>query len=218
MSPTALRRFVPDRSSRPLWGLLTVVLALVPLRALAEVDVFGLGNAQHGSLQVRAAGTVINASTPLTAEALAGASELHVADVSAFKAGELVLVLQMGSDTALPGTGETDVTVDLAGSGAGRWELARLASVESGVLRLTAPLVNRFATVSQVVRVPEHSDVRISNGSSLVAPAWNGRSGGVLAFLTTGTVFNQGSLVADGAGFKGGVAEFNVATALYDCA
>ncbi len=194
-----------------------MVLALVPVMALAEVDVFGLGNGQHGSLQVRSAGTVINASTPLTAEAPAGASELHVGDVSAFAAGELVLVLQMGSDVALPGAGETDVRVELAGSGAGRWELARLASVEAGVLRLTAPLVNRFATVSQVVRVPEHTDVRISNGSSLQAPAWNGRSGGVLAFLATETVFNQGTILADGAGFRGGVAETGVATTLYGC-
>ncbi len=219
VSPIALRHFVPDMSSRPLLGLLAVVLALAPVAVRAEVDVFGLGNGQHGSLQVRTTGTVINDSTPLTAEALAGASELRVTDVSAFAAGELVLVLQMGSDTALPGVVETDVSVELVGSGAGRWELARLASVAPGVLRLTAPLVNRFATVSQVVRVPEYSDVRIStSGSSLQAPPWNGRNGGVLAFLVTGTVFNQGSLVADGAGFRGGVAETGVATALYGCA
>jgi hypothetical protein len=188
-------------------GLLAAVLALAPVTALAEADVFGLGNGQHGNLTVRDPGLVINASTPLVAEALAGSSELRVAEVSGFATGELVLVLQMGSDTALPGAQETEVSVSLTDSGAGRWELARLASVEPGVLRLTAPLVRRFASVSQVVRVPEYGTVRLSSTSaSLVAPAWNGRNGGVLAFLATGTVFNSGSLVADGAGFRGGAA------------
>ena len=183
------------------------MLALTPVTALAEVDVFGLGNGQHGNVTVRDPGLVINASTPLAAEAPEGTSELRVEDVSAFAAGELVLVLQMGSDTALPGAQETEVSVSLTDSGAGRWELARLASVEPGVLRLTAPLVRRFPSVSQVVRVPEYDAVRLSStNASLVAPPWNGRNGGVLAFLATGTVFNSGSLVADGVGFRGGAA------------
>ncbi len=193
---------------RPLLGLLAAVLALAPVTALAEADVFGLGNGQHRDLTVRDPSLVINASTPLAAEAPAGSSELRVVDASAFATGELVLVLQMGSDTALPGAQETEVSVSLTDSGAGRWELARLASVEPGVLRLTAPLVRRFASVSQVVRVPEYDVVRLtSTNASLVAPPWNGRNGGVLAFLATGTVFNSGSLVADGVGFRGGAAE-----------
>ncbi|HEX8818988.1 MAG TPA: hemagglutinin [Archangium sp.] len=220
MSPIAPSHVVVDPSSRvacsSLLGTLVLVLALAPVAARAEADVFGLGNNQHGNLSVRDPGIVINASTPLTAEAPAGASELRVADVAGFAAGELVLLLQMGSDTALPGAGETEVQVSLADSGAGRWELARLESVEPGVLRLTAPLVRRFPSVSQVVRVPEYSDVRVSTNGSLVAPPWNGRSGGVLAFLTSGTVFNQGSLVADGAGFRGGAAETGTSM-MYGC-
>ena len=196
----------------PLLGLLATVLALAPVPALAEADVFGLGNGQHRDLTVRDPSLVINASTPLSAEALAGSSELRVAEVSAFAAGELVLVLQMGSDTALPGAQETEVSVSLTDSGAGRWELARLASVEPGVLRLTAPLVRRFASVSQVVRVPEYDTVRINTSGSLVAPPWNGRTGGVLAFLATGTVFNSGSLVADGVGFRGGAVQTGTST------
>ena len=40
---------------------------------------------------------------------------------------------------------------------------------------------------------------------SLLAPPWDGRSGGVLAFLATDAVLNQGLISADGAGFRGGV-------------
>jgi MYXO-CTERM domain-containing protein len=86
------------------------------------------------------------------------------------------------------------------------------------VLRLSAPLVKRFAAVSQVVRVPEYTDVRIANAGSLRAREWDGRSGGVLAFLVTGTVFNQGSLDVNGLGFRGGAAETGLALDLYGCA
>jgi hypothetical protein len=199
-------------------GLLALVLGLVPPAVRAEPDTFGLGNGQHGSLQTRTAGTVINAATALTAEASAGATELRVEDASAFRAGELVLVLQMGDELPFESLRGAVDELDARGSGAGRWELARLAEVAVGVLRLSAPLVNRFASVSQVVRVPEYTDVRISNAGSLRARPWDGRSGGVLAFLSTGTVFNQGALEVDGLGFRGGAAETGVAGALFDCA
>lgn len=218
MSPSASRRFVPGRMPGFPLGMLALVLGLLPPAVRAEPDGFGLGNGQHGSLQVRSAGTVINEATALTAEASAGATELSVEDATAFKAGELVLVLQMGDELPFGSLRAAVDELDTRDSGAGRWELARLAEVGTGVLRLSAPLVTRFAAVSQVVRVREYSDVRISNAGSLRAPPWNGRSGGVLAFLSTGTVFNQGALDVDGLGFRGGSAGADGAAALYDCA
>ncbi|WP_375768844.1 hemagglutinin [Archangium gephyra] len=218
MSPSVSRRFSPGLVPGFPLGLLALVLGLLPAAVRAEPDVFGLGNGQHGSLQVRNPGVVINDATALTAEAAAGATVLSVADASAFKAGELVLVLQMGEELPFDALRAAVDELDTRGSGAGRWELARLAEVSAGVLRLSAPLVKRFAAVSQVVRVPEYSDVRIVNSGSLRARPWDGRSGGVLAFLNTGTVFNQGSLEVDGLGFRGGSAETGVAGALYDCA
>ncbi|WP_257451725.1 adventurous gliding motility protein AgmC [Archangium lipolyticum] len=216
MSPAASRRFVPENPRRALLGLLSVGLVLLPGAVLAEKDVFGLGNGQHGSLQVRDPGIVINASTALAAMSPVGATELSVEDASAFAAGELVLVLQVGERLSLEQS-RVDA-LDLEGSRTGRWELARLAGVSTGMLRLSAPLVNDFTLPSQVVRVPEHTDVRVSSTGSLRAPPWNGRSGGVLAFLASETVFNQGSLDAEGTGFRGGEAEKDVALYLYDCA
>lgn len=218
MSPALSRRFIPGLVPGFPLGLLALVLGLLPAAVRAEPDTFGLGNGQHGSLQVRGAGFVINDATALTAEASAGATGLSVADASAFKAGELVLVLQMGEELSFEALRAAVDELDARGSGAGRWELARLAEVSAGVLRLSAPLVRRFAVVSQVVRVPEYTDVRISNAGVLRARPWDGRSGGVLAFLATGTVFNQGALDVDGLGFRGGSAETDVAGALYDCA
>jgi hypothetical protein len=174
------------------------------MSSLAEPDVFGLGNGQHGALRVQRTDTTINTATALTATASTGATTLAVADVTGFAAGELVLVLQMFADSPRPEAG-TAGPIELNPTGAGRWEFARLSSVNPGSLGLTAPLVGTFTGPgSQVVRVPEYTSVHVQPASALRAPPWNGSSGGVLVFLAMDAVLNQGTLSADEAGFQGG--------------
>lgn len=188
-------------SSRALLGL---GLCLLSTAVWAEPDVFGLGNGQHGALRVQRVDTTINLAVPLTTPVAAGGTTLGVADTTGFAAGELVLVHQVFAGGTPPASG-TPPPLDLNPTGAGRWELARLESVDATGLRLTAPLVSSFtAPGSQVVRVPEYSSVHVQPDSTLLAPPWNGGSGGVLAFLATDAVLNQGVISADGAGFRGG--------------
>ncbi len=189
---------------RPFLAFLVLGLCLASTTALAEHDIFGLGNGQHGALRVQKIDTTINISTALTATAAAGATTLTVADATGFAAGELVLVLQMFADSASPGSGAVG-PLELNPTGAGRWEFARLEAVSAGSLSLTAPLVAAFtAPGSQVVRVPEYSSVHVQPSSGLLAPPWNGSSGGVLVFLATDAVLNQGIISVQGAGFQGG--------------
>jgi hypothetical protein len=188
-------------------ALLSLSLCLFASTALAEADVFDLGNGQHGSLRVAQMDTVINTATALTAAVAKGSKTLTVEDEAGFSAGELVLVLQVYADGTAPGPG-TPGPIELSASNAGSWELARLESVGPGKLSLTAPLVSSFsAPGSQVVRVPEYTSVHVLSSSSIVAPPWDGSSGGVLAFLATGAVLNQGVISADAAGFRGGTFE-----------
>ncbi len=185
-------------------ALLSIGFCLVSTAVLAEPDVFGLGNGQHGQLRVQRVDTTINIATPLTAAAASGATALSVGSTTGFAAGELVLVLQVFAEGAAPASG-TPAPLELSSTGAGRWEFARLQGVEGNSLRLTAPLVSGYsAPGSQVVRVPEYTSVHVQPDSSLLAPAWNGSSGGVLVFLATDAVLNQGIISADGAGFRGG--------------
>jgi len=185
-------------------ALLSLSLCLFASTALAEADVFDLGNGQHGSLRVSRMNTVINTATALTAAVAEGSKTLPIEDETGFSEGELVLVLQVYADGTAPEPG-TPGPIDLNASNAGYWELARLESVGPGKLSLTAPLVSSFsAPGSQVVRVPEYTGVHVLNSSSIVAPPWDGSSGGVLAFLATGAVLNQGEISADAAGFRGG--------------
>lgn len=184
--------------------LLALGLCLFSAAAWAEPDVFGLGNGQHGALRVQRVDTTINVATPLTASVPAGGTVLSVGDTTGFGAGELVLVHQVFAEGTPPASG-TPPPLEVAPTGAGRWELARVESVDASGLRLTAPLVSSFtAPGAQVVRVPEYTSVHVQLDSSLLAPPWDGSSGGVLAFLATGAVLNQGVISADGAGFRGG--------------
>jgi hypothetical protein len=189
---------------RCLVALLSLGLCLAAEPVLAEPDAFALGNGQHGALRVQQMATSINAATALAAPATVGGKKLSVADATGFAAGELVLVLQVHAEGPAPAAG-TPGPLDLDSSGAGRWELARLESVAAGALNLTAPLVSSYsAPGSQVVRVPEYTQVHVLPAASLVAQPWNGSSGGVLTFLATDAVLNQGLISADGAGFRGG--------------
>jgi uncharacterized protein (TIGR03382 family) len=184
------------------------MLALVSTAALAGPDSFGLGSGRDGALTVSTSNLVINSYAQVTAPLARGATSIPVGACAGasdcFKAGDLVMVLQATGLTPGPGSGAPE-PIDLGSSPVGRWELARLASVSGMTLSLTTPLVNAYAAdVTQVIRVPEYTDVTVNLGRSIGAAPWNGSTGGVIAFLATGTVNNSGDIDASGAGFRGG--------------
>ncbi|ATB27299.1 adventurous gliding motility protein AgmC [Melittangium boletus] len=183
------------------------LLALGPASARAAPDTFALGSGRDGALAVSTSGTVINAYAPLAVDVARKATSLLVGDClgsPCFAAGDLVLVYQGTGLSTAPVSGDP-APLDLGTSQVGRWEFARLSEVTASTLRLTAPLVQDYpAEGTQVIRVPEYTTVSIAAGQSLVATPWNGSAGGVVAFLATGEVNNEGTISADGAGFRGG--------------
>ncbi|MFP2912444.1 hypothetical protein ACLESD_46980, partial [Pyxidicoccus sp. 3LFB2] len=184
---------------------LLVLVLLMAAPARAELDSFGLGTGRNGTLTVTAAGTLINAHVPLAAGAPAGSSTLRLERLGNLSPGMLVLVHQT---VGFPASTPSGNAGSVAPGAVGRWELARVETTgtEPAELGLTAPLVNSYtAPGAQVVLVPEYTDVTVLSGTSLVAPPWNGRSGGIVAFLATGTVQLTGLVSADGAGLRGGV-------------
>ncbi|WP_044190971.1 adventurous gliding motility protein AgmC [Hyalangium minutum] len=172
----------------------------------AEPDTFGLGTGRRGLLRVTAQDTVVNRYAQLTASAPAGTQVLTLSDASAFSAGDLVLLHQSTDLTPAPASGDpSQIRLDAANP-VGQFEYGRVEAVSPGVLRLTAPLTNGFpARVTQVVSVPEYTDVQVLANGSLRAAPWDGSVGGILALLATGTLSNNGLVSVDGAGFRGGV-------------
>jgi hypothetical protein len=178
---------------------------LLSSTAAAEVDRFGLGDGHLGPLVVSDAGTVINRYAALSQTAPSGAAVLQLASSDAgFLPGDLVLVLQVQA-AASADAGDQGPFM-LANALAGNWELARVADAGAGSLVLTAPLTQSFSNAaSEVILVPEYSSVSVSASAGLVARAWDGQTGGVLAFLSTGPVRNDGVVSASAAGFRGGL-------------
>ncbi len=143
----------------------------------------------------------------LVASTVAGDTSLRVSSTSGFSGGDLVMVLQTSGLSLNPPSGDQS-PVDVSASPTAHWELARVASVDTttAALLLTAPMITAFAqAVSQVLTVPEYSDLTITSAGSIVAQPWSLTSGGgVIAFLVNGPIVNNGSISADRAGFRGG--------------
>ncbi|WP_309896263.1 adventurous gliding motility protein AgmC [Archangium sp.] len=186
-------------------------LALGSTAALAEPDSFGLGTGRNGDLTVSTTGTnIINSYAPVTGPLAPGDTSLPVGSClptpgCSFVAGDLVMVLQTTGVVPEPASGAAGA-LDISNDPVGRWEFARLASVSGSTMGLTAPLVHSYAAnVTQVIKVPEYANVSLTiTGARINALAWDGRVGGVIAFLATGTVSNAGQITANATGFRGG--------------
>ncbi len=164
-------------------SLAIAILLVRPISANASGPNVGTG--ADGPLSVSST-AVVNVYT--MASGAAGTSSLTVGSTTGFAPGDEVLVHQT------------------QGSGAGNTEYARLASIGSGALTLSAPLTSSYAGKAQVVRVPNYTDVTVQSGGTLTAKPWDGSSGGILAFRATGAVNIRagGRIALDGAGFRGG--------------
>ncbi len=178
------------------------VLALGSSAALAEADSFGVGSGRNLALAVPAADTVINSYAPVTASLAVGSTSIPIGactgSPTCFAADDLVMVYQTAGL-------DTPSTPDISTRPEGRWEFARVVSVTATTLELTAPLLRAYAAnVTQVIRVPEYTNVTITAAGVITAPAWNGSTGGIVAFLANGTVNNNGLINASALGFRGG--------------
>ncbi|GIW22040.1 MAG: hypothetical protein KatS3mg068_1047 [Candidatus Sericytochromatia bacterium] len=160
-------------------------------------------------------GNPIAGSTSVTV----GASRLGAVGISP---GDLLLIIQMQDGTinytnnanygANDGTGRGQTSV----GNAGLFEYAiatNSVSTAGGTINLASPLVNSYINANatatsgqkrfQVIRVPQYSSLTLSG--TVTAPAWNGNTGGVLAFDVAGILnFNGATIDMTGKGFRGG--------------
>ncbi|WP_223636389.1 Ig-like domain-containing protein [Corallococcus sp. EGB] len=203
------------RSAAGLLALLCAVLLAPP--AYAEPDTLGLGNGHNGALTVNAANTVINTYTRLTATAPVGQTFVNVTDTTGFAVGDLVMIYQSTGYSGAFNSGDAG-PFDFTSNAVGNWQFVRVTALTATRLTFTgAPLTAAFTggtsatairTSAQAIRVPEYTTVTINAGASIVARPWssadiNDNLGGVVVFLATGTVTNNGTISATGAGFRG---------------
>lgn len=135
-------------------------------------------------------------------------ADITVSSSAGFSVGDRVLLIQMkGARVDSSNTAAHGSIINLYD--AGNYEFADIAAIAGNIITTAEPLKETYfsnaspkdSACVQLIRVPVYSgDVNIS--STLTAQAWNGRTGGVLAFGTDGTVTLNADISVSGLGFQ----------------
>ena len=147
---------------------------------------------------------VINTCRAVVAQ---GSQQVAVSDANGFAAGDRILIVQVQDDFATSGVTTNVAAADLAGS----WEIVRVSAVDGSFLELEAELKGTYRSnvgvgeSAQVCTMPEFTDVTINATGRITAPAWDGQTGGIVAFYANGIVTNNGAIDVEALGFRGGV-------------
>ncbi|RYZ02713.1 MAG: hypothetical protein EOO73_30595 [Myxococcales bacterium] len=174
-------------------------------------------NGVDGSRTILAGSVIVNQYTTLAANAAAGDGTITVGDAGALNPGgdalaqgDLLMIIQMQGatiDTSDPASRSWGQVTSLGS--AGNFELVEVASVLGNVVTVQCGLKNSYVTTGavQVIRVPQYTTLNVSVLAEIVAPAWNGATGGVVAIRAQNTINLGGNIDVTGLGFRGGVAD-----------
>jgi len=103
-------------------------------------------------------------------------------------------------------TGQLIIIHQTRGTGAGNWELNKIAGYTAGTITTSYTLENTYtdsgASQAQVRVMPQYNDVTINSSQTWTAKAWTGDVGGILAFFAKGTVTVTGNILASLKGFR----------------
>ncbi|WP_416441437.1 T9SS type A sorting domain-containing protein [Phnomibacter sp. MR] len=197
--------------------LLNKALCILMLCLLSNLNAFAQPG-KNGAATITAAGTTVNTYTNVTADIAAASTSITVANSAlaggAFGAtplatGDYILIIQM-QGASIDATNTAAYGSITALNSAGLYEFACVSAVpDANTITLAAPTQNTYTATGkvQVVRIPRYTTLTVNAGASIVATAWNGTTGGVVAIETTGAVILNGtpSINVNGLGFRGGV-------------
>ncbi|MBA2422953.1 MAG: hypothetical protein H0V61_06980, partial [Chitinophagales bacterium] len=121
-----------------------------------------------------------------------------------FSVGDQIVIIQM--------KGATIINTNIVSYGditslndAGNWEFATIAAITGNDIIISADLVNTYTATNgkvQIVSVPSYCSVTITD--TLSCQPWDGLTGGVLAFISGGTVTMNADINVSGKGFRPG--------------
>jgi hypothetical protein len=188
--------------------------ASAPVGSLSQAE--GLG--KDGDLVVSRVGTVVNRYAVLGADAKQGDTTLTLSGMGGIgldalmplAVDDLLLIIQMqGADIDTTNTPSYGSVIDLRS--AGLYEFIGVTAVDTAAGKVSVysgcgGLKNSYQAAGhvQVIRVPQYTNLSVAAGASIVAPAWDGRGGGVVAVQVRDTVTIDGSIDVTRLGFRGG--------------
>ncbi|MGH8050880.1 MAG: hypothetical protein ACREPB_09505, partial [Arenimonas sp.] len=174
---------------------------------------------KDGAVNVNAANTVINNYYTIAANLNVNDTTITLNNVVGLTTGDILMIYQA--------QGATIDTTDAAAYGsitalnnAGNYEFVSVRSIAGNTVTINAICTPglRFAYTAtgriQAVRVPQYSTLTVSGAGSIVATAWNGTSGGIVAaFVQTTASIGGAGINVSNQGFRGGALEQNTSAA-----
>lgn len=157
------------------------------------------GDGSDGELIVSSLNTVINNYTYLTGNENSAQPNITVGDSTEFSIGDEILIIQIqdGLGTGLAGNYEFGIIIGKNGN-----ELTLENNLTNTYGSGTFNSISSSAT--QVIRVPQYTNVTIQAGTSITAPAWNGTSGGIVVLRSQEFINSTGYINVSEKGFRGG--------------
>ena len=125
-------------------------------------------------------------------------------DIATYSVGDKILLMQMKGAMISEANDATYGDI-LSFDGAGNYEFNEIASITGTKITVRFPLCKEYVTALhpvQVIRVPVYTDVTVVG--EITGQAWDGATGGVIAFEATGTLTLNADINAESLGFRGG--------------
>ncbi len=186
----------------------------LPVDALHQAE----GTGRDGDRTVSTNNTIVNRYAVLAAAAKPGDKTITLSStvglgidaLMPLAPDDLLLIIQMqGADIDTTNSANYGSVIDLRS--AGRYEFIGVTSVDQASQTISVysgcgGLKNSYDPSGhvQVIRVPQYKNLTVAGGASIVAPAWNGQVGGIVALQVADAVTLDGSIDVSGLGFRGG--------------
>jgi uncharacterized protein (TIGR02145 family) len=172
---------------------LFIILSLL----LSSLICQDFGDGSDGDLLVDSTTIINNTITIVSANCYYGFDYLLVEDVTGFNVGDEILII----------TSE-DLTSNIHSEiSTGNFDFFMIVNVYEGIIYLDSTLTKNYLSdnrIHQVIKVPNYSNLTITEEGEIIANAWNGNNGGIISFKVSGTLVNNGKINVDGMGYRGG--------------
>ena len=147
---------------------------------------------------------IINHYTKVTALQSECTSQLTVQNTDGFFPGSGVLIIQMqGASIDQSNSSSFGNIIDMGGSGF--YEKNLIDSIVGNEIYLKYEMIHAYNVTGkvQLIDIPAYKQIEITG--TLTAQAWNGETGGVLAFEAEDLLTLQANIDVSAKGFRGGI-------------
>jgi large repetitive protein len=192
-----------------------LVLATLLVVAMAK-NAYAWQPGKDGAVTITTANTVINNYYTIATNLNIGDTTVTLNNVTGLSTGDILMIYQAQGAT-INATDAAAYGTVTALNNAGNYEFVSVRSIAGNTVTINTICTTglRLAYTAtgkiQAVRVPQYSSLTVSGAGTIVATAWNGTSGGIVAAFVqnTATISVAGGINVSNQGFRGGGLEQN---------